>query len=60
MLYIELQNWFCVLLRRNNDIIFTNFELYKTIYAQTAFCYGLYYYGSSGEFVYSLDHQRYD
>ena len=37
MLYIELQNWFCVLLRRNNDIIFTNLELYKTIYAQTAF-----------------------
>ena len=50
MLYIELQNWFCVLLRRNNDIIFTNFELYKTIYAQTDFCYVLYYYGSSGEF----------
>lgn len=53
MLYIELQNWFCVLLRRNNDIIFTNFELYKTIYAQTDFCYVLYYYGSSGEFIYS-------
>jgi len=51
VLYIELQNWFCVLLRRNNDIIFTNFELYKTIYAQTDFCYVLYYYGSSGEFI---------
>lgn len=60
VLYIELQNWFCVLLRRNNDIIFTNFELYKTIYAQTDFCYVLYYYGSSGEFIYSLDYQRYD